>query len=188
MQFPHDIRSHVEVFAMPTVCGNEGEVAIPLEFDSPQPEESQSQNVIPPTPSSSQVKSSQLPITDPASVSSGVQGKPKGHAAKRARHVENVLQTNTAVTYLDLEKESVGSSSGVKPDVPPYLTAPTPTTLMIEELRKHVMISDIEKNRALTCMANKVMVLVPSIHKILKQLDRSAEDNRADHAYQVQED
>ena len=173
---------------MPTVGGNADEVSIPVKLDSPQPEESNSQNVIPPTPSTLQQPSSQLPITDPASVSSAVKGKPKGRAAKRARHVDNVMQTNTAVTYLDLEQQPVSSSSGQNPHVPSYLTTPPPTTPMIEDLRKHVMISDIEKNRALTRMANKVMVLVPTLHKVLKQLDCTVPDNRGDHAYQAQEE
>ena len=59
---------------------------------------------------------------------------------------------------------------------------------MIEELRKHVMIADIEKSRALTCMANKVMVLMPTLHKVLKQMDRTAESNTQDHSYQAQDE
>ena len=99
--------------------------------------------------------------------------------------MENVTQTNTAVTYLDLEKEPV--SSGANCEIPSYLTTPAPTTLMIEDLRKHVMVSDIEKNRALTRMANKVILLVPTLHKVLRQLDCSVDDNTSDHSYQAQE-
>ena len=130
---------------------------------TPQIEGAQSQNVIPPTPSGSQVTSLQVPVTHPSSVSSGIKGKIKGRAAKRAKHVENVTQTNMAVTHLDLEKEPV--SSGANCEIPSYLTTPAPTTLMIEDLQKHVMVSDIEKNRALTRMANKVILLVPTLHK-----------------------
>ena len=157
------------------------EHTVSMDLDPPQIEEANSQNVIPPTPIAS---SSQMPVTDPASVSA--RGKPKGRAAKCARINEEVTQTNTAVTYLDLEKEPVSSSSNS--NVPAYLTQAAPTTLMIDELRKHVMIADIEKNRALTRLANKVMVLVPTLHKVLKQLDRSVEDTNDDHTYQAKDD
>ena len=111
------------------------EAVFPGELDPPQPEEAMSQNVIPPTPSSSQVTSSQVPITDPASVSGGpgAKGKQKGRAAKRARNTEEVTQTNTAVTYLDVENhEPVSGNSSV----PAYLTKPALTTLLIDDLRK----------------------------------------------------
>ena len=180
VKFPHDVRGNIEVVDM---VGSE---SIPILLESPQIEEA-SQNIIPPTPSTSQATSSQLPITDPASVSAKTKGN--GRAAKRARVAEEVTQTNTAVTYLELDKESVSSTaSNNNSEVPSYLIKAAPTTLSIDELRKHVMIADIEKSRALTRMANKVVVFFPTSHKILKQLDHTPEFNNADHAYQAQDD
>ena len=90
VQFPHEVRGNIEILAGgPT----EGAIAFPL--DPPVPEEASSQNVIPPTPIAT---SSQLPITDPASVSA--KGKAKGQAAKHARVAERKLHRPTLQLHI----------------------------------------------------------------------------------------
>ena len=69
---------------------------------------------------------------------------------------------------------------------PSYLFNPPTTTLGLEELRKHGIISDIEKKRAVTRFLNKATVLVPLFHNVLCQMDKSQTgQTNTDHDYQV---
>ena len=154
-----------------------------MELDPPEVE-SATDNVIPPTPTPG--TSSQTPVTDPNTVSSkSVRSKPKGRAAKRARIEESAMNSNTAATYLDVEVEEPVSAKNR--GIPAYLLKPAPTVLLTEDLRKHVMISDIEKNRALTRLANKLCGIIPSVHSVLRRLDPTETNNTSDHLYQTQD-
>ena len=107
-------------------------------------------------------------------------------AAKRARHLEGLHNTNTAATYLDVENEENNAPVSSSCNFPAYLMKPAPTSLGIEELRKHAMISDIEKNRTMMQMANKYLTLVPMLHSILKKMDPTVQDrDRTDHSYET---
>ena len=109
----------------------------------------------------------------------------KGRVAKKAHHDKNVLTTNTAVLYLDLDAEEECTPVS-KSDVPAYLTKPAPTTLGLDELHKHAMISDIEKNRAVRRMAEKFITLVPALQNILRSKDPTeSKANSNDHSYQT---
>ena len=157
VQFPHDVIATVSIAPAATSNQVNNEVVIPVELDPPNPEEAAGQDEVEASTSNLQV-----PLTDPSSVaSSGMKRKEKvkGRIAKKARHDEKVKTTNTAVLYLDLENEENApvSSSGI----PAYLLKPAPTTLGLDELCKHGIIADIEKNRALTRAAEKFMTLVP---------------------------
>ena len=85
--------------------------------------------------------------------------------------------------YLDLDSEenTPVSISGI----PAYLTKPAPTTLGIEELCKHAIISDIEKNRALTKAAEKFITLVPIMKSHFRSQDPTVKNNNVDHSYQT---
>ena len=77
-------------------------------------------------------------------------------------------------------------SKACKSGFPAYLFHPPPSALGLEDLRKHGIISDIEKNRALTKFINKATCLIPALHTILKQMDKSNQNNLTnDHTYQV---
>ena len=162
--------------ALPII--GEEQVAIPIDLEPPAIEEAQGgQEDVQPSTSSV----SQQPVTDVSVVS-----KPKGRTAKRARHNEDMrkaLNSNTAVTYLDLATEEPVSKKGNT--FPAYLLKPAPTTLGVEELRKHGIISDIEKNRALTRMANAITKFAPHLHHFLRKIDPTlaAQSDATDHAY-----
>ena len=135
----------VEVAALPIV-GEPNEPVIPVALDLPQPEEA-SQNNIPPSQGDAQPStSSQVPVTDTSAVASkSAKTKPKGRAAKRQKLEEELSSgTNTAATYLDVETDEPVSVNAK--GIPVYLLRAPPTVLQTEDLRKHVMISDIEKN------------------------------------------
>ena len=172
VQFPHEVRSNIVVAALPTI-GEPNEAVIAVEMDPPQPE-SAVQDPIPCT-------SSQVPITDPSSVA---KPREKGRKAKRKRAIEEA-STNTAPTYLNLgDQEPVSNHSS---GLPAYLFNPPPSDLGIDDLRKHGVISDIEKNRAITRVCNKILVLIKPLHNILKSMDPT-EKNAApatDHASQA---
>ena len=181
VQFPHDVSSQVSITSLPTVGNepNEEVVTIDLEPDLLQ---GASQEVIPST--STGITSSQTPITDPASVISA-KTKPKGQAAKKQHHLET-LDSNTAQKYVDMVENEPVSKAAKTSNFPSYLFNPPPTTLGLEELRKHGIISDIEKNRAVTRFFNKATVLVPLFHNVLWQMDKSQTgQTNTDHDYQV---
>ena len=103
-----------------------------------------------------------------AVASKSTKTKPKGTVAKRQKLEEELSSgTNTAATYLDVEKDEPVSVNAK--GIPVYLLRPPPTILQTEDLRKHV-ISDIEKNQALTRMANKITSMMPRPHSVLTQL------------------
>ena len=151
-----------------------------LIWNPPQFEEAQGQDPQPST-STGITGKGQAPITDVSAVS-----KPKGRTAKRARHTEEIttaLNTNSATTYLNLATEELVSKQGSS--FPAYLLKPAPTTLGIEELRKHGIISDIEKNHALTRMANAFIKIAPHLQNFLKKIDPTLDSSTSanDHAY-----
>ena len=177
-KFPHDTVRQVEISALPTVST---EPVISLDLDPALPEGA-SQPLFDSTPSTSQQA-----VTDPGAVKSvSAKTRPKGRAAKRQRHLDQ-LDTNTAQKYVDMDGDEdcpVSKSC----NFPAYLFKAAPSALGIEELRKHGLISKIEKNRAMTRLANKITVLLPTIHSVLKQLDKTdrGTDQHTDHAYQTQ--
>ena len=137
-------------------------------------------------PSTSTGMTAQKAVTDVSAVS-----KPKGCTAKRMRHNEQItsaLNSNTAVTYLDLATDEPVSKKGST--FPAYLLKPAPTTLGLDELRKHGIISDIEKNRALTRMANAITKVAPHLNNFLRKLDPTLADQLqdTDHAYHTTQD
>ena len=89
---------------------------------------------------------------------------------------------------MDMEMDEEDCPVSKKCNFPAYLFKAAPTGLSIEELRKHGLITKIEKNRALARLANKVTVMLPTIHNILKQLDKSDRgvQQDKDHSYQTQ--
>ena len=174
VQFPHEVRGVVDITSQPK------EAMIAIELDQPQPEEAEINN------QDGGPSTSQMSITHPSSVASKRKTQVKGRQAKKACHAEVLQNTNTATTYLDLEDDDNNAPVSSSCNVPSYLTKAAPTTLGIDELRKHGIISDIEKNRALTRMANKVMTLIPMIHSILKKMDPTVPDrDGTDHAYET---
>ena len=176
VQFPHNVSTVLEVSALSTV---NNEPVVSLQLDPDLPEDAS----MGPTPSTSQAhESSQEPITDPDSVKS-VLTKPKGHAAKKRKRLEK-LDSNTAQKYVDMEEDNEPVSSTC--NFPTYLLKPPPTTLGVKDLRKHGLITKIEKNQALARLANKLSAAMPMILNILKQHDNSERRNQnADHAYQA---
>ena len=174
IQFPHDVITNVAVCALPTV----GEDAIPIDIDPPSIEGTQGNDDVQPSTSTAVA---QQPVTNVSAVS-----KAKGRSAKKARHhdqIESAVNSNTAVTYLDLATDEPVSKKGKC--YPAYLLNPAPSTLGIDELHKHGIISDIEKNRALTRLANAFIKIAPHLHNFLKKLDPTLADNRddTDHDY-----
>ena len=134
--------SNIAVTALTTV--GEHEFAVPIDLDPPSIEEA-NRDADDVQPSTSTGITGQKPVTEVSAVS-----KPKGRAAKRARHNEEItsaMSSNTAVTYLDLATDEPVSKKGNT--FPAYLLKAAPTTLGIEELRKHGIISDIEKKQSL---------------------------------------
>ena len=183
IQFPHAVISNIAVTALSTL--NEDDVVIPVDIDPPQLEEAETQGDGMQASTSTKI-TSQRPVTEVSAVS-----KPKGRAAKRAHHHEEInsaISTNTAVTYLDLATEEPVSKKGNTYRA--YLLKAAPTTLGIEELRKHGIISDIEKNRALTRMANAITKLAPHLQHFLRKLDPTLNDQQddTDHGYHATQD
>ena len=184
-QLLHAVTRTVEVAALPNI-GESNEPVIPVLLDPPEPEEA-SQNIIPPSQGDVQPSmSSQVPVTDPSAVATkSVKTKPKGRAAKRQKLEEQLNSgTNTATMYLDVETDQPVSLN--TKEIPAYLLKPAPIVLQTEDLRKHVMISDIEKNRALTHMANKISNIMPTLQSVLCRFNPTQTDNSADHLYQSQ--
>ena len=110
------------------------EAVVPIELDLPQPEEAAGQAADTAVPSTS-TTNSQVPLTDPGSVASSQPTKSKekikGRAAKRAHHNEEVLNTNMAAQYVNMEYEE--EYTPVSNGIPSYLVKAAPTTLGIEE-------------------------------------------------------
>ena len=180
--FPHDVIASVSMVAVEATTNKDGEVIVPIDLDQPNPQEAAGQDQQAPSTSGSQV-----PLTDPASVATSgakCKEKVKGRNAKRACHNEKVTSTNTALVYLDLENEENTPVS--KSEIPGYLLKPAPSTIGVDKLRKHAIISDIEKNRAVTRMAEKIITLVPALQSFLRSIDPTEQNRDAtDHSYQT---
>ena len=175
MQVPHDTVRSVEVSALATV---NNEPVVTLDIDPALPKGAASQPLFDSTPGTSQ-----QPVTDPESVKS-VKTKTKGRAAKRQRQLQE-LDTNTAEKYVNMEDDEDCPVSKTC-NFPAYLFKAPPTAMGVEDLRKHTLITKIEKNRAVTRLCNKVMLLLPTLHNVLKQMDKSDSTPKPnDHAYQT---